>query len=160
MKTRTATESDWEWIIKESEPIGGPQVVSLGVLHTLQDHEAIVAVDEQELVGFAVFRLALPRVELLALRAVRRWSGTGTFLMRELESRVKLLGGQSLFLCTTNDNLSAIRFYQRRGYRMKVLHAGEFRNILRIKGFDPETTVVGHDGIVIRDEIVMEKAVL
>jgi len=157
MNFRAAAESDWAWIIKESEPIGGAQVVSLGILHSLQEHAAIVATEDSEPIGFAVYRLALPSVELLGLRAVRQWHGIGTSLMLALEERVKLLGGRSIFLCTTNDNLSAIRFYQRRGYSLKALHVGEFRNVLAIKGYDPGSTVIGQDGIVIRDEIVMEK---
>ena len=159
MEIRTATDADWEWIIRESEPIGGAQVVSLGVLHSLQEHEAIVAINEGKPIGFAVYRLALPSVELLGLRAVHQWDGTGTNLMLALEERVSHLGGKSIFLCTTNDNLSAIRFYQRRGYRLKTLNVNEFRNVLAIKGHDPDTRVVGRDGIVIRDEIVLEKIV-
>ena len=80
--------------------------------------------------------------------------------MRELENRVKRLEGHSIFLSTTNDNLSAIRFYQRRGYQFKKLHPGEFRNVLILKGYDPDTKVVGQNDIVIRDEIVFEKRVL
>lgn len=159
MEIRAATESDWAWIIKESEPIGGAQVVSLGVLHSLEEHDAIVATEEGNPIGFAVYRLALPSVELLGLRAVHQWGGTGTNLMLALEGRVTRLGCKTIFLCTTNDNLSAIRFYQRRGYRLKALNINEFRNVLAIKGYDPDKRVVGQDGIIIRDEIVLEKTV-
>ena len=159
METRTATESDWDWIIKESEPIGGAQVVSLGVLHSLKEHEAIVAIDEGEPMGFAVYRLALPSVELLGLGAMRQWDGTGTQLMLAMEARVKRLGCKSIFLCTTNDNLSAVRFYQRRGYHLKELNVDEFRNILAIKGYDPDIRVIGQGGIAIKDEIVLEKTI-
>ena len=160
LKIRTATNSDWEWILKESEPIGGVQVVSLGVLHSLEDYEAIVAVEGGERKGFAVYRVVLPGVELLALRAVEQWTGIGTGLLRELEERVKQLEAKSIFLCTTNDNLSALRFYQRRGYHLKALNAGQFREVLALKGLDPGSKVIGLDGIAIRDEIVLEKTEL
>ncbi len=160
MEIRTATDADWEWILEESEPIGGSRVVSLGVLYSLRDHVAIVAIQEDQRVGFAVYRLALPNVELLGLRAVNQWVGIGTSLMGELEKLVSNLQGEFIYLCTTNDNLSAIKFYQRRGYHLKAVHPEEFRNVLEIKGLDPDTKVVGQDGITIRDEIVLEKSIL
>ena len=109
--------------------------------------------------GFAVYRLVLPSVELLGLRAMRQWDGTGTQLMLAMEERVKSLGCKSIFLCTTNDNLSAVRFYQRRGYHLIGLNVDEFRNVLAIKGYDPDMRVIGQDGIVIKDEIVLEKTI-
>jgi ribosomal protein S18 acetylase RimI-like enzyme len=160
MEIRSATEADWEWIIEESGPIGGAQVVSLGVLHSLRDHEAIVAIQDDQRIGFAVYRLALPGIELLGLRAVSQWVGIGTSLLKELEEVAKNLGAATIWLCTTNDNLSAIRFYQRRGYHLNAIHPGEFRNVLEVKGYDPDTEVVGQDGIIIRDEIVLEKPIL
>jgi len=155
---REATQDDWRWLLAESAPIGGQQIVSNGVLHTLSDYDAVVAYAGNQRVGFAVFRLDLPEAELLAIRAVAQWGGVGTQLIRNVEERVKAKGAQTLWLCTTNDNISAIQFYQRRGYRFRALHTGEFQNVLRIKGIDPETPVVGQNNIVIRDELVFEKS--
>ena len=157
IELRNATHEDWQWLLAESEPIGGAQIVSNGVLHTLSDHNAIVALSEDQRVGFAVYRLDLPEAELLAIRAVQQWGGVGTMLIQNVERRVKAKGAQKLWLCTTNDNISAIQFYQRRGYRFRALHAGEFQNVLKIKGFDADTPVVGQNRIVIRDELVFEK---
>ncbi|MEM7278112.1 MAG: GNAT family N-acetyltransferase [Pseudomonadota bacterium] len=159
MKIRKATASDRQWIVRESEPIGGPRIVSRGVLRSLQQHNAIVALRDDRPIGFAVYRTDLPIVELLGLRALDQWRGTGTGLLRELEARAKKMKAESIVLPTTNDNLSAIRFYQRRGYCLKSLNAGEFRRVLALKGLDPDLTVVGQDGIIIRDEIVLEKCV-
>lgn len=154
---REATQDDWQWLLAESEPIGGAQIVSNGVLHTLSDYDAIIAYSGDQRTGFAVYRLDLPKAELLAIRAVTQWSGVGTQLIRNVEERVKAKGAQTLWLCTTNDNISAIQFYQRRGYRFRALHTGEFQNVLKIKSIDPDTPVVGQNGIVIRDELVFEK---
>lgn len=164
MEIRTASQDDWNWILAHAEPIGGAQIVSLGVLHHLRDNEGLVAVEGEERLGFAVYRLDLPagevsRIELIGLRAVNQWAGTGTALMDELEARARAVGASAIYLCTTNDNLSALRFYQRRGYHIKTVHPGEFRNILKIKGFDPDTEVIGQGGIRIRDEIVLEKEI-
>jgi hypothetical protein len=54
---------------------------------------------------------------------------------------------------TTNDNLGALRFYQRRGLRLVALHVGAVAESRRLKPSIPE---VGHDGIPIRDELELE----
>jgi ribosomal protein S18 acetylase RimI-like enzyme len=162
---RKPDDDDWNWILAHAEPIGGAQVVSLDVLHHLRDHEALVAVDGERRLGFAVYRRDVQageasKIELIGLRAVTQWAGTGTALMAELETRARAMGVSAITLCTTNDNLSALRFYQRRGYRIKAVNEGEFRNILKMKGFDPDTEVIGNDGIRIWDEIVLEKGIV
>lgn len=58
-------------------------------------------------------------------------------------------------MITTNDNLDALRFYQRRGFRLVALHAGAVdaaRATLK-----PSIAEVGDHGIPIRDELVLER---
>jgi len=55
---------------------------------------------------------------------------------------------------TTNDNLRALGFYQRRGFRLASLRPGavdEARRTLK-----PEIPEIGDDGIPIRDELDLE----
>jgi hypothetical protein len=51
---------------------------------------------------------------------------------------------------TTNDNLAALRFYQRAGFRFAELRPGAVSEARSLKPSIPET---GNDGIPIRDEI-------
>ena len=57
------------------------------------------------------------------------------------------------WLITTNDNLDAIRFYQRRGFTIATVHAGAIEQSRTIK---PSIPLVGSYGIPIRDEIEFE----
>lgn len=154
---RPATEADWPWILVESVPLGGPRVVSNGMLHDLREHEGLVAWRDEERVGLAIYRAPAPDAELLALRAMVQWGGIGSALLEAFEQHARARGCVEAWITTTNDNVDALRFYQRRGYALKVLRAGEFRNILRMKGLDPDATFVGQHGIVIRDEIRLHK---
>ncbi len=64
-------------------------------------------------------------------------------------------GCARLWLITTNDNVDALRFYQRRGFELAALHrraVDESRSRLK-----PEIPVAGAYGIPIRDEIELEK---
>jgi hypothetical protein len=58
-----------------------------------------------------------------------------------------------LWLITTNDNVDALRFYQRFGFSLVALHRDAVRESRRLKPSIPET---GKDGIPIRDEIELE----
>lgn len=56
-----------------------------------------------------------------------------------------------MWLITTNDNTHALRFYQRRGFRIREVRTGAVdRERDTIK---PEISVLGNDGIPISDEI-------
>jgi hypothetical protein len=58
-----AESADWSWIEAHSAPVGGRQVVSNGVLHTLREHPAVLAWQEDQRHGFAVYRLEPPACE-------------------------------------------------------------------------------------------------
>jgi len=68
--------------------------------------------------------------------------------------------GQALGVCanctrfaTTNDNLNALRFYQKRGLVLVTIH----RNALtRSRQLKPQIPLIGNDGIPLRDEIELE----
>ena len=63
-------------------------------------------------------------------------------------------GCTKLWLITTNDNVDALRFYQRRGFRLAALHRGSVDDSrARLKAEIPE---VGDHGIPLRDEIELE----
>ena len=64
-------------------------------------------------------------------------------------------GCTRLWVITTNDNVDALRFYQRRGFRLVRVHRGAVdRSRARLK---PEIPSVGAYGIPLRDEIELEK---
>ncbi len=157
MRIREAVAADFDWIHEHAEAIGGRQVVSQGVLHTLAEHPGLVAEEDSQPIGYAIYREEARACELLAIQVITQWRGYGSALLDALEDRCRGRGLESIRLSTTNDNLPALRFYQRRGYRLEALHPGEFANVLRLKGLDPDHEVTGIDGVPIRDEIVLGK---
>lgn len=54
---------------------------------------------------------------------------------------------------TTNDNLDALRFYQRRGWRLVAVHPDPLEESRRLK---PSIPTVGLFGIPRRDELELE----
>ena len=94
--------------------------------------------------------------EVMTLHTDRQWSGVGTALLAEVERIARTAGCTRLWLITTNDNVDALRFYQRRGFRLAALHRGAVEDSrARLK---PEIPEVGDHGIALRDELELEMA--
>ena len=129
----------------------------LGELLDPLDHPAFLAeAGSGRLVGMLTY---VPdpdwqRCEILAIHATEQWHGAGTALIAAIEQLAAHHGCIRLWLITTNDNVDALRFYQRRGFRLAALHRGAVdysRTHLK-----PEIPVVGDYGIPLRDEIELE----
>ena len=96
-----------------------------------------------------------------ALRAARRGVLERPLDHPALIAAVKDIAGRAgctrLWVITTNDNVDALRFYQRRGFTLAALHAGAVdESRARLK---PEIPVFGDHGIPLRDELELEQPV-
>jgi L-amino acid N-acyltransferase YncA len=91
-----------------------------------------------------------------SLDALKSGCGVGTALVEGLISKLRAEGVNILRVTTTNDNLDALRFYQRRGFRIIAVRPGAVDESRRIK---PSISAVGEYGIAIRDEIELERPV-
>ena len=109
----------------------------------------LVAVDEHgERLGLLTFRDLAGEVEILALVAETRHHGVGTALLGAL---LDLKADSTIWVVTTNDNLNALRFYQRRGFRIRGVRPGAV-DAARVN-LKLSIPVAGEFGIAIRDEI-------
>ena len=83
-----------------------------------------------------------PIAELVAINAFVRHQGIGSALLRSIVDRLE--GFEVLRLTTTNDNLDALRFYQRRGFRLQALRPGA---VDAARAYKPTISAVGEHGI-------------
>ncbi|HEX6583208.1 MAG TPA: GNAT family N-acetyltransferase [Thermoleophilaceae bacterium] len=130
-------------------------VARLGRLERALDNPALIAERDGVLAGVLTFVLGDGDCEILTLHATERFAGVGTGLVKAVESLARDAGCDRLWVITTNDNVDALRFYQRRGFRLARLHRGavdESRPLLK-----PEIPLIGDHGIDLRDELELEK---
>ena len=102
--------------------------------------------------GIATYRLVGKECELAFMAAFVRRRGIGSELLHSVLDAAR--GCTRLWVVTTNDNLGALAFYQRRGLRLSALRSGavdEARRTLK-----PQIGTVGESGIPIRDELELE----
>lgn len=135
------------------------RVARLSVLVDPLDHPALLAEDEQDGRLLGVVTYVLDRdgahCEVLTLHTAQQWQGVGTALIEAVERLAAQQGCRRLWLITTNDNVDALRFYQRRGFCLAALHRGAVDDSrARLK---PEIPTVGDYGIPLRDEVELEK---
>jgi ribosomal protein S18 acetylase RimI-like enzyme len=106
-----------------------------------------------QLVGLLTYRPEGPEWEVVTLDSLREGEGIGSDLLAALVAQARRRGCQRLWLVTTNDNLRALGFYQRRGFHPRALRAGAVAQARRLKPAIPEHSP---DGIPIRDELELE----
>lgn len=133
---------------------GGTRQARRGeVLDTL-DLPGLVAEEDGMPVGLLSYRIEGKRCELFFIAAHQQWRGVGTAMVEALVARAREAACTKIWLVTTNDNLGALRFYQRRGFDLVALYPGAVAESRRLKPGIPQ---VGADGIARRDELELER---
>jgi GNAT superfamily N-acetyltransferase len=153
MRVREATEADRAALHSFLSQRHSAVVARIGRVENALDHPALIAEDDDgALAGVLTYVVTGDECEILTLHAATQWTGAGTALIEALERKAR-----RLWLITTNDNVDALRFYQRRGFRLAELHPGAVdESRRRLKPEIPET---GEYGIPLRDELLLEKEV-
>ena len=129
-------------------------VARLNEIVDARRHPALVAEVDGEIAGVLTWVLRGSSMEVLTLHAARQWAGAGTALVAAARRVAEASGAHRLWLITTNDNVDALRFYQRRGFRLTQVHPDAVdRSRATLKPGIPET---GEHGIAIHDEIELE----
>ncbi|MEW2590665.1 GNAT family N-acetyltransferase [Micromonospora aurantiaca] len=130
---------------------GGPIVVVHDTRYDLRDLPALVAVDDGGgFTGALVYRVDADGLEVVSLAASAPGNGAGTALLAAAQEVARAAGADRIWLVTTNDNLDALRFYQRRGLRIMAVDAGA---VDRARVVKPTIPQVGADGIPLHDEL-------
>jgi GNAT superfamily N-acetyltransferase len=100
--------------------------------------------------GLVTFDVRPSVLEIVTINALDLYKGVGTMLVEAVRAEAKRLGCASVTLTTTNDNIGALRFYQRRGFRLAAVRPGA---VDRSRQHKPEIPRTGDFGIPLRDEI-------
>jgi GNAT superfamily N-acetyltransferase len=118
------------------------------------DLPGFVALVDDRIVGHAGYRVAAGSCELVAIAADPQHGGVGSALLASVVAAARDAGCSRIWLTTTNDNLDALRFYQRRGFALSALRRGvvvEARRTLK-----PDLPAIGSYDIPMRDELDLE----
>jgi ribosomal protein S18 acetylase RimI-like enzyme len=150
---RPYRESDRSWAVQlMNDEFGGPLHARRGELIDVLAFPGFFFEQGGRPVGLLTYRRENGDCELVFIGAVQRHRGIGTALVDAL--REEVADCDRIWLVTTNDNLEALRFYQRRGFALAALRVGAVDEARR--SVKPQLPRVGEFGIPMRDELELE----
>ena len=135
------------------EQWGSTRVVSKGRMFDPSELEGFAAVADEKVVGLVTFRVERDECEVVTLNSLSEGTGTGSSLLNAVRDTAIKARCRRLWLLTANDNLSALRFYQKWGLRITAIYPNALERSRMLK---PEIPLLGKEGIPIRDEIELE----
>ncbi|MDR3085108.1 MAG: GNAT family N-acetyltransferase [Christensenellaceae bacterium] len=138
-----------------AESWGGPFIITRGVRHDARLLPGFAAVEDDEFIGYALYRIEKDACELMVLESLLQHRGVGSALIEAVLRAAGEKGCSRVWLITTNDNLHAIRFYQRFGFDLRAVHIGALDLSRKLK---PQIPLWGEDELLIAHEFEFEIA--
>jgi DNA-3-methyladenine glycosylase I len=125
-------------------------MIAHGEIISPADHPGFICLEGERKLGLVTYRIKEDCCEVLSLDSLREGEGIGTALLDAVVEKAKAKNCKKVWLITTNDNLQALRFYQKRDFEIISIAPGAVDQSRLLK---PSIPLIGENGIPIRDEI-------
>jgi N-acetylglutamate synthase-like GNAT family acetyltransferase len=150
---REKTEADNAEITRIIRRWGSEILISQGKIYSASDLEGIIACVDEKIAGVCLYYINSRECEIVLFDVSKQKIGIGSTLINKTLEIAKNAGCKRLWLTTSNDNIDAIKFYQRRGFYIVNVHVEGMQDARKIK---PEIPLKGNYDIPIRDEFEFE----
>lgn len=151
---RKFNKVDMEWIRNLFiNNWGSDFIISRGKIHKPENLEGFIAEENGEKVGLATIFVENDEMELITIDSLKQGKGIGKMLLDEAINMAKERKLKRLWLITTNDNLNALKFYQKNGFHLVKIYPNAITKSRKIK---PQIPEIGENEIPLRDEIELE----
>ena len=158
IEVRQATESDIAYVERSLTTAFSSTLVAVhGELIDASTLPAAIAWADGAPAGLLTYRITTAEGdgaewEVVSIAADRPGSGAGTALLSWIQETATRAGAARIWLVTTNDNIDALRFYQRRGFDLVRVHRDA---VTRARLLKP-TMPLSSNGIPMRHEVEFE----
>jgi GNAT superfamily N-acetyltransferase len=154
VRVRPLDEPERPWLAERLQAgWGAVHIARLGELRDASVLPAMVAERDGVPLGLLTYEVVGDAFEVMSIESWDEGSGVGTSLLVAAFDAARAAGCRRVWLITTNDNLRALRFYQRRGMRLVRVHRDA---VAQARALKPSIPVVGHHGIGVTDELELE----
>jgi len=151
---RATKASDRNWVESFIKSHWGSEiVVAKGRVTRPAELDGVAAFKGKDPVGLLTYRIEGPDCEIVTIDSSAQGKGIGTTLIDAVKEKAKVKGCRRLWLITSNDNLNALGFYQRRGFCLIALYPNALEASRKLK---PQISLKAENGIPIRDELELE----
>jgi len=132
---------------------GDEFVVAHDVIYYPDTLDGFIALDDDEWAGEITCAFSGSDCEIVSLDSSHEGQGIGTKLITAVVEEARTKNCERVFLITTNDNLNALGFYQKRGFQLVKISRGALIETRKLK---PDIPLIGANNIPLRDEIELE----
>lgn len=134
---------------------GSPEMVISSGVYDCSTLDGVAALNEEDtMIGLITYIIKDHECEIISLDSTEEGKGIGSALVQEVEKLAMEKNCKQIKLITTNDNLLALRFYQKRGFTLSKILPNAVEQARKLK---PEIPLIGNEGIPIKDEIELIK---
>jgi ribosomal protein S18 acetylase RimI-like enzyme len=153
IRPKTAADAEWAegFLKKQANGTYLPELANETRSSTLHGWVAEI---KDEPVGLLLCNYQGDVCHIVSLNVLRKRMGIGESLLNRLESEARAKGCKKLTCVIGNDNLNALRFLQKRAFRLAELRIGA---IDAQRKQNPTIQLTGEHGIPLRDELILEK---
>jgi N-acetylglutamate synthase-like GNAT family acetyltransferase len=149
---RAMNITDRPWVLAMlRDRWGTPEVLLRGELVAPADLPGFVAADGADRVGLLTYRDRGNSVEIVTIDSLAPGRGVGSALVEAVSAEARRLERSHVCVVTTNDNLSALAWYRRRGFEVVEVRAGAVDAWRHLKPSIPLVNEV--TGAAISDEV-------
>ena len=154
ISVRPLKDEDREWAAELiSKQWGARLVVIKGKVYYPHTLPGFVAFQGENRMGLATYNIEGGNCELVSIQSLNGGEGIGSALLSAVRAAAESAGCSRMWLITTNDNLTALGFYQKRGMSLVAVYPNAMEAARQLK---PQIPLVGQNGIPLRDEIELE----
>lgn len=128
-------------------------IISRGKIIDGTTLDGFIALKGNKIIGLITFSFSNNECEIVSLDSLFENNGIGTALLNQVIDVATKKRCSRLLLITTNDNIHALSFYQKRGFTFSNIYVNSMSKSRLLK---PEIPLIGNDNIPIRDELELE----
>ncbi|MFZ5856686.1 MAG: GNAT family N-acetyltransferase [Chloroflexota bacterium] len=128
-------------------------VVAHGTVFQPENVSGFLALDDNDWIGLITYTFLDTDCEIVSVDSLRENEGIGTALIEKVVEEAKANQCRRVHVSTTNANLRALGFYQKRGFQLCELRVNAIEEARKLK---PSIPLIGENNIPLRDEIELE----
>jgi N-acetylglutamate synthase-like GNAT family acetyltransferase len=147
------TEKDNKAVSEIIKGWGSDILVSKGKTYKTEDLDGILTYDNNKIIGLGLYYIKNNECEIVLLETFLQNKGIGTQIIEKIKEVAKIKNCKRIWLITSNDNIDAIKFYQRKGFNIANIYKNAMDKSRELK---PSIPLIGNYEIPIRDEIEFE----
>ena len=104
-----------------NEHWGSSEMVISSGIYTCENLDGFIFEENDHIAGLLTYVMKGNEIEIISLDSILEGKGIGTALIEKVENIAKQKQINSIRLVTTNDNLHALRFYQKEAIGLPLL---------------------------------------